>query len=242
MIADPIEYEDAAGTALKGCLVVAEGHERPRPGILLVPEAPGCGPMPAHRAQMLAALGYAVFVMDLYGDGLFVGYTPEAESRANQMISDPECLGRRVEAGLHALSGLPCVDPARIAAVGYCLGGMGVLNLVRSGAQLKAAIVFHGLLKPTLPEATGPIATPILLCTGAEDPFVPLTDVTAFCGEMTAAQADFRVTIYGGAGHAFTSYEISPGMIPVESGKFGFHEDADRDAWAQMLQMIEDLL
>jgi dienelactone hydrolase len=191
---------------------------------------------------MLAGLGYAAFVADLYGDGLFVGYTAEAETRANQMIADPALLVRRVEAGLQAMTGLSFIDSNRVAAVGYCLGGMGVLNLVRSGARLRAAIAFHGLLTPRGPDMAGPVSTPILLCTGTEDPFVPLTDVGAFCDEMTAAAADYRIILYGGAGHAFTSFEISPGMIPVASGKFGFHEAADRDAWTQMSRMLADLL
>jgi dienelactone hydrolase len=191
---------------------------------------------------MLAELGYAAFVADLYGDGLFVGYTPEAEARAGQMIADPALLVRRVEAGLRAMTGLALVDPDRVAAIGYCLGGMGVLNLVRGGARLRAAVAFHGLLTPRESGMSGPISTPLLLCTGTEDPFVPLTDVTEFCDEMTAAGADYRIVLYGGAGHAFTSFEISPGMIPVSSGKFGFHEAADRDAWTQMSQMLADLL
>jgi dienelactone hydrolase len=70
-----MDYEDAAGTALKGCLYVADDHSWNVPGVLVVPEAPGCGPMPARKARMLAGLGYAAFVADLYGDGLFVGYT-----------------------------------------------------------------------------------------------------------------------------------------------------------------------
>jgi hypothetical protein len=114
------------------------------------------------------------------------------------MIADPALLVRRVEAGLKTLTGLPFVNSDRVAAVGYCLGGMGVLNLVRGGARLKAAAIFHDLLTPPGPHMAGPVSTPVLLCTGTEDPFVPLTDVSAFCDEMTATGADYRIVLYGG--------------------------------------------
>lgn len=237
-----VEYKDDEGAALKGWLYVPDGHVAALPGVLVVPEAPGCGPMPARRARMLAEMGYAAFVMDIYGDGLFVGYTPEAEALANDMIANPALLLRRVEAGLRAMKTLPSVDANRVAAVGYCLGGMGVLNLARSGVKLKAAVAFHGLLAPFVSDTAEPISTPILLCTGTEDPFVPLADVVRFCDEMTAARADYRVVMYGGAGHAFTSFEITPGLVPVASGKFGYDEAADNEAWAQMSRMLDQFV
>jgi dienelactone hydrolase len=168
VIETPIDFEDVGGTALKGWLYVGEQDGGPRPGILVIPDAPGLGPMPVRRAQMLAELGYAAFVAGLYGDGPFVGYTPEAETLANQMIANPALLLGRAEAGLRAMISLPAVDSARLAAVGYCLGRMALLHLVRSGAQLSAAVAFHGLLAPYAQGSRQPNVTSLLICTGPQ--------------------------------------------------------------------------
>ena len=204
----------------------------PVPGVAVLPEAPGLGPMPRKRAELLAGMGYAALAVDLYGGGLFTGYNEEAGAHAAAMLANPALLQRRAEAGLAALAMQRYVDPARLAAIGYCLGGKAVLDSARSGIELKGVIAYHGLLTPWAKAEPGAIAAKVLVFTGAEDPLVPLTEVAGFVNEMTTARADFCVTVYGGAGHAFTSFDVPRGTMPAKMGNFGFHAEADREAWA----------
>ena len=237
-----IEYTDSGGTALIGHLYLPKDTRGGVPGVAVVPEAPGIGPMPLKRAEMLAEMGFAAFVVDLYGNGLFTGYTPEANARAEQMLADPALLLARVEAGMRALAEQPEIDAERLAAIGYCLGGKGVLDLARSGAAIKAVVAFHALLSPYRAKADAPVAARILLLTGARDPLVPIADVARFCDEMAELGADYRLTIFGNAGHAFTSFEVPRGAMPPEMGDFGFDEEADRLAWDSTETFLRGIL
>lgn len=237
-----IEYRDAGGAGLTGYLCLPEDRRGVAPGVAVVPEAPGIGPMPLKRAELLADMGFAAFVVDLYGEGLFTGYTPEANRRAEAMLADPGLLLARVEAGVQTLAEQPEIDTERLAAIGYCLGGKGVLDLARSGAVIKAAVGFHALLAPYRASPDTAVTAKILLLTGARDPLVPITDVARFCDEMTGAAADYRVTIFGNAGHAFTSFEVPQGSMPAHMGDFGFVEEADRLAWEHTEAFLRDVL
>ncbi|NWK97448.1 dienelactone hydrolase family protein [Sphingobium lactosutens] len=233
-----IEYRDTGGDTLVGYLYLPEHCSEPVPGVAVVPEAPGSGPMPRKRAEMLAGMGFAALVVDLYGDGLFTGYTPEANDRAQSMLANPGLLLSRVEAGVGALADRPEVDAKRMAAIGYCLGGKGVLDLARSGKAIKAVVAFHGLLTAYRAGPPPALSAKILLLTGARDPLVPTADVSAFCEEMTALDAEYRVTIFGKVGHAFTSFEVPRGTMPAELGDFGFDAEADALAWAETVSFL----
>ena len=98
----------------------------------------------------------------------------------------------------------------RVAAVGYCFGGMTVLELARGGADLMGAISVHGTLKTAQRCQAGAVKAKILVCHGALDPHVPTDQVTDFIAEMTAAATDWQLIVYGGALHGFTHEGDSP--------------------------------
>src|SRR6185436_20323534 len=110
---------------------------------------------------------------------------------------------RRVQAAIEVLSSRPEID-GRMAAVGYCLGGMIVLEYARSGATISAVVSVHGSLETTSPAKPSSIRARILVCHGALDPHVPMSQVTAFAEEMKHAGTDYQLLIYGSAMHGFT--------------------------------------
>jgi dienelactone hydrolase len=110
---------------------------------------------------------------------------------------------RRVGAALEVLASHPQVD-GQVVAVGYCFGGLVVLELARSGADIAGAISVHGSLATRDHAREGDIKTKILICHGALDPFVPATQLTEFMDEMNGARADWQLVVYGGAMHGFT--------------------------------------
>ena len=208
-----------------------------RPAVLVVHEAPGLGEHPRMRADMLAELGYVALAADLYGGGeLFQG--PAAFAAMSRLRDDPDLLRRRVRAGFDALLAIDGVDRSRVAAIGYCFGGMAVLELARSGADLKAVVSFHGLLETQRPAEPDAVKPALLACTGSEDPLVPPEQVAAFEREMSDAKADWQVVTFGGARHAFTNRRAALAANPALEWK----PSADRRSWAFMTAFIADAL
>ncbi len=151
-----------------------------RPGVLIAHEAPGLNDHPKLRARMIAELGYVGFAADLYGNGRIAGTGGEARARRGGRRNDvPPRHRRPARAGLDALAKLPQVDAARLGVMGYCFGGLAVLELARSGAPLAGLVSFHGILSTKTPEDAKNIKGKILVCTGSADPLVPPEQLTA---------------------------------------------------------------
>ena len=231
-MAETIIYSDG-GSELHGLLerpASPNGH-----AVLVVHEANGIGRNVRRRASMLAELGYLAFVPDLYGGGR--GYDGADATRQMDLLrSDTGAFRARVQAGLDQLLGLAAGDPAKIAAIGYCIGGLAVLELARSGADIAAVVSFHGLLRSPAPAAAGAIKAQVLACTGAKDPLVPPEDVAAFSHEMDAAGADWQLIVYGRALHSFTN----PNVRGMGDPRMDHDPSADRQSWAAALMFLEE--
>lgn len=131
------------------------------------------------------------------------------------LASDRTLLRRRINAALQAVRQLPNVDASRIAAMGYCFGGMCVLELARSGADIRGVISVHGIFAPGK-IANESITAKVLCLHGHNDPMVPPEQVLAFETEMTQAGVDWQVHVYGGTMHAFTNPKANnPGFGTV---------------------------
>jgi dienelactone hydrolase len=219
-----------------GYLALPDGGG-PRPGILVVHEAPGLDDHVKRRAEMLAGLGYVALAVDLYGGGVVGNGPQEAFALMGPLREDPDLLRSRMRAGLDALAAVPGVDRGRLGAIGYCFGGYSVLELARSGAPVACVVSFHGLLETKRPAAAGTIKAKILACTGSADPLVPREQVTAFETEMTEVGADWQVATYGGAKHAFTN--TAADSIPLPG--FGYSGTADARSWKAMRDLFGEV-
>lgn len=206
-----LSYRDL-DTTLTGVFHWNEAQRRPQPGILLIHGGAGLDEHARDQARRYAELGYNVLACDMYGDGV-AGDRERVMACVTALRDDPTLLVRRCHAGLTALSGCPEVSGA-IAAVGFCFGGMAALTLARSGAILAGAVSIHGSLTTSKPAEPGAVAAKVLVCHGAVDPHVPMTDVAAFADEMNHADADWQLIIYGRAMHGFTHKHASPGAVP----------------------------
>ena len=143
-----------------------------------------------------------VFIADLFGTGIRPGPPQSPMSVVAPFLADRHLFRRRLSAGLGVLR-IYC-DEEKIAAVGHCLSGWGVLELARSGAALGGAVSLHGMLNITLPAEPGKINAKILVLHGDADPLVPLSEISAFVNEMRVAEADWEINTYGNAKHSFT--------------------------------------
>lgn len=185
-----------------------------RPLIMVAPAFRGQDDFAREKGRYLAELGYAALVLDIYGEGKSVESNEEAARLMEPFFFDRKELRRRMIAALEAARALPWVDSARIGAIGFCFGGLAVLELLRSGAPLKGVVTFHGLLgdrfngKSAHTEPTAPIQGALLVLDGAEDPMVPWSDLENLKKEMTQAGADWEIDIYGHTVHAFTNPQV----------------------------------
>jgi len=190
---------------LEAYLAYNESAE-PCPVVLVAHDWSGRRQLACDAAERIAELGYVGFALDMYGKGVF-GSDNDTDGNAalmNPLASDRAVLRQRITAALVAARALPQVDSSRVAAMGYCFGGMCVLELARSGADISGVISIHGIFAPG-DVANEAITARVLCLHGHDDPMVPPEQVLDFEKEMTAAGADWQVHAYGGTLHAFTN-------------------------------------
>lgn len=230
-----IDYRESE-TVCKGFFAYDDERVAPLPGVLISHMAGGREEFVEGKARELARLGYAGFAIDMYGDNRRGATLEEGRALMRPLLEDRALLARRILAALDTLRAQPQVDARRIAALGYCFGGLCVLDLARSGADVRGVVSMHGLLKGhSLPKR--PITAKVLAFHGHDDPLAPPEDVRAFQEEMTAAHVDWQMHIYGGTRHAFTN----PKAANPDAGLL-YNPTAERRSWAAMLEFLSEVL
>ena len=222
------------GTTLEGWFVYDDAKSDKRPGVVIFPAYYGPTGEEKSDAERLAKLGYAVFVADVYGKGVRPKTPKDAGAEMGKYMKDRALLRLRAEAALDQLRKSNLVDTKKLAAIGYCFGGAGALDLARSGAPLEAVVTFHGVLTSPTPEDDKNIKAKVLVLHGAKDPIVSAKDRDAFEKEMDAAHVDWEMVLYSGAVHAFT--EKSAGNGPSKGT--AYNAEADRRSWQAMRDFL----
>ncbi len=233
---EAVEYKDG-DTVLEGFSVYDESIHGKRPAVLIVHQWMGLTDYEKKRAEMLAQLGYNVFALDIYGKGIRPQDTKEAGALAGKYKGDRELLRRRANAGLTVLKKHELTDPQRVAAIGYCFGGTTVIELARSGADIAGVVSFHGALDSPKPEDGKNIKCRVLALHGADDPFVPAKDVTAWENEMREAHVDWQLVKFGGAVHSFTQWNAGND----NSKGAAYNEKADQRSWEDMKEFFGEI-
>ena len=223
-----ITYKDGSAE-LEGFLAYDDAVKTPRPGVLVVHDWTGLQEYTKTRTTQLAELGYVAFAADIYGKGVRPTDPKECGVQAGTYKNDLPLLRRRVLLGLDELKKQPGVDAKKLGAIGYCFGGTSVLELARSGADVRGVVTFHGGLSTTLPAEAGKIKARLLICHGGADEYVN-KEVPAFKAEMEKAKADMKFVTYEGAQHGYTK----PGPA--------YQEKADKESWAAMKKFFIEVL
>lgn len=232
-----VEYTDG-DTMFEGYLAHAANLTRATPGVLLAHEWSGLNDSMRAATERIAQLGYVAFALDMYGKGVRGTETGDNAALMNPLLADRALLRGRLLAGLRAAVNQPLMDATRLAAVGYCLGGLCALDLARAApVELRGVVSFHGGLAPPHLGAQAPITASVLLLHGWEDRYAPPPDVLAITRELTEAGADWQLHTYGHAQHAFTFV----GANMPERG-IVYHPAADRRSWAAMQSFLAEVL
>jgi dienelactone hydrolase len=203
-----IEYQ-CRGVKLKGFLAHDPSKKGPKPGVIIAHAWRGQDDFARKKAEFLAELGYVGFAADVYGDGKTVNNDEEALANMTPLISDRQLLRDRILAGYDTMAQQNMVDKEKLGALGFCFGGLTVIELLRSGANLRGVVSFHGLIGvaklPSAPKLQGSL----LVLHGYLDPMVSKEDIRMFLDEMTRAEVDWQMNIYGKATHAFSNPEAN---------------------------------
>ena len=200
-----VKYNDA-NQVLNGLSIKSAKKNSQNPGILLLPAWLGIDNASKEIAENLSKLGYTVFIADIYGEGNYPANTSEAGKQAGFYKKNYEAYQKRIQLALDQLikSG---ANADNIVAIGYCFGGTGVLEAARGHLNLKGVASFHGGLGKDVSRPAEAITSKVLICHGADDPFVPKEEITAFQQEMRDTKADWQMIYYANSVHSFTNPE-----------------------------------
>ncbi|CCO23154.1 dienelactone hydrolase family protein [Maridesulfovibrio hydrothermalis] len=193
---------------LESILVLPQGNG-PFPAVLLVHEYTGLNRVTVNHAERLAAAGYAVLAADFYGVDNRPASVEEANISHRVYRNDRLLMRERAKACLHALTRQKEISPSRVFALGFSFGAGAVLELARTGADLKGAVSVYGYLDTTHPAAPGEIKCPLLAILVEDDPVVPRKHVEMFEEEMKSTKAECEIISLKNAMHGFANPDNS---------------------------------
>lgn len=228
---EPLLYKDGEAR-LTG--LVARPSGVPRAAVLVFPTIMNPTQAVLDKAKALAGAGYIAMVADFYGAA--PATMDEARQHALAIRETPEDYRRRLRTALRAIATTPECKGLPLFCIGFCMGGQAALELARDGAPFDAVVSFHGLLNTDLPAQPGKVSARILVCHGDADPMVPRDQVIKFWEEMDAAGANWHFHSYSGVKHGFTN------PAPVNNPATAYDASADRQSWAAMLELFEEVL
>lgn len=229
----------ASGWAVEGKEVAYEVNGQPYQGyyispgkdaplVLLMHDWDGLTDYEVKRAQMLAEKGYAVFAADLFGAGVRPTEVEDRRQHTGELYKDRDKMRALMQGALAAAKNLGG-NTNDAVAMGYCFGGAAVLELARSGADMKGFVTFHGGLATPEGQDYSQTKGDILVFHGAADTAIPMTDLVALSESLEKAGVENELIVYSGAPHAFTVF-----------GSDRYREEADRKSWARFLTYLAE--
>lgn len=224
------DYEHA-GLDFDGVLV--SGEHPTAPTVLVFHGMEGRSDAQVDFCHRLADAGYKAVAVDLFGRDVTAGGWDACAAAMDGFLEDRKALQDRLIGVVETLRQLPAINREALAAIGFCFGGLCVLDVARHGMGLRAVGAFHGLLTPLPEPSADPISTKVSVFHGWADPLAPPSDVVGLATELTERGADWQLHAYGHAMHAF----MAPFANAPERG-IQYDEKTSRRAWASLLDFL----
>lgn len=228
----------------QGYLAFEKEGPTKRPGILIAHAWMGLDEFAKEKARKLAELGYVAFAADLYGKGNRATTTEEATAFMLPLFLNRQLLQDRIKAGFNTLKQHPQVDPTRLGGIGYCFGGLSIIELFRSGVEIKGVVSFHAVLGASLQAhsaKTVPISPhvkgSILILHGYDDPLVQSENLLRIQEELNEAKVDWQLHVYGNTSHAFTNPDANDLKIGLK-----YNSLSDHRSWEEMKLFFNEIL
>ena len=230
-----INYHDD-DVELQGHMAWDDAIEGERPGVMVCHAWAGRSDFENGKAEALAKLGYVGFALDLYGKGVLGNSIEENSALMQPFLDDRIMLQNRLKIALEVLKNFEEVDANRVASIGFCFGGLCVLDLARIVADLNGVVSFHGLLGSPGNTTGKKIKAKVLVLHGWDDPMATPDHVVSLAEELTIMGADWQIHGYGNTMHAFTKPEANdPDFGTV------YQSDSDRRSWNSMQYFLSEL-
>ncbi|MDA0789225.1 MAG: dienelactone hydrolase family protein [Proteobacteria bacterium] len=247
-----------------GHLVAPAESAGPRPLVMVIHNYQGLKFFDVDVAEYLARVGYVGLAIDCYGNTV-----PADERTWPKDASRIEAFQKQCFEGMvaidhdyekfrsllqtwldHGLAHETVDERVSAAAIGYCFGGVAVLEAVRGGLDLGGVVSFHGLLQTgedPSPARMGVQRPPLVTCenrynantvvvieNGADDQLVPQDSQNRFFEEMDAAGVDWSFHHHARTPHGFA--------LPATLGPPGrLHEATDRRSTVNMLSLFREI-
>lgn len=231
-----IVYKKGTET-FEGVLFTPDSVQGKAPGILMVANWMGLTAETKKQAERFTKLGYVVFAADIYGQGKNPKSVDEAGKLAGKYKGDRKLFRENLILGFNELKKQTMVDPQKLAAVGYCFGGTGVIELARAGADLKGVLSFHGGLDSPTPADGKNIKAQVIAFHGADDPYVKAEDLAAFEQELRDGKVDWQLVKFGKTVHSFTD----KGAGTDNSKGAAYSENADQRSFADAELFLKEI-
>lgn len=236
-----IQYQAQDGTTLIGYFAAPESTQAVA-GVIVAPEWWGRTEYTEQRARELAEHGFAALAIDMYGDKKVTTNVPQASEWMTQTFQNANTIVDRATAGLATLGAQPEVDATRLAAIGFCYGGKVVLDLARTGADLKAVVTFHAAnVSPRQEGDAQNIKAELLVLHGELDSMLSLEAIESFEQEMTAAHVKYEVIVFKGAKHGFSN-TLADERAKANNVDLGYNVEAEQKGLAAMYQLLDRTL
>ncbi|MEM9686141.1 MAG: dienelactone hydrolase family protein [Bacteroidota bacterium] len=225
-------------TEMKGYIAYNENSDKQHPGVIVIHEWWGHNDYVRKRADMLVELGYTAIAIDMYGDGKQAEHPEDAGKFAGSVVNNLDMALARFHKAMEVLKSHPATDSTKIAAIGYCFGGGIALTMANSGADLDAVAAFHSAVElPVMPNEK--LKAKVLVCNGADDPFITDDSVMAFKAKMDSINADYNYIAYEGATHSFTSKDADS-LGKKFNLSLAYNKEADEKSWEALQQLLKD--
>jgi len=198
--------------------------------ILLIHDWDGLTDYEVKRANMLADIGYAVFAADLFGAGVRPTEVKDKRQHTGELYKDRDKMRTLLKAALETAQSKGA-NIHNAVAMGYCFGGAAVLELARSGADLKGFVTFHGGLSTPAGQDYSKTKGKLLILHGTADTSITMDQFAELATMLEEKSISHEMITYGGAPHAFTVF-----------GSNRYREDADKRSWKRFTAFLNETL
>lgn len=234
-----VEYNDGE-LVCQGFMVFDASKSGPQPTVLIAHAFDGITDHIRHYAEQVAEAGYVVFCVDMFGGGKTASDMDGCMALIMPFLNDRTLLQRRILAGFAACQAQERVDNSKILAMGFCFGGMCVLDLARAGADVKGVAAMHSVLAPPEQVPVGDFTAQVLILHGYDDPQVGPDQLTVIANELNAKRVDWQFVFFSHTKHSYTEPKAADIGTP-ESGRV-YNADSARRAWDYCQLFFKEVL
>jgi carboxymethylenebutenolidase len=221
-------YAEVEAEVSHGHFVIPNDMIEPFPAIIVIHEWWGLNDGVRAMANRLAALGYIVLAVDLYG-GDTATTAAEARKLMMKVVENPDRAIDNIRQAYEFLrdtAGAP-----RIASLGWCFGGGWSLNTaLLFPDELDAAVIYYGQVTSSQRKLET-LNVPILGIFAADDTSIPVQTVHGFEQALKDLGKTYEIEIFPGVGHAFAN----------PTGR-NYSAEAAEQAWQQTAAFLDDHL